>query len=67
MREVFSYKLFTDNSTTTNIDLGKLGGDRLTTAEIKENSLISYLYNPITNTTDMLAIRTISPGKTIRY
>merc|ERR1712141_427142 len=62
LREVFSYKLFTDNSTTTNIDLGKLGGERWTTAEIKENSLISYLYNPITNTTDMLAIRTISPS-----
>ena len=63
LREVFSYKLFTDNSTVSNIDLGKLGGERLTTAVIDGNSLVSYLRDPVTQEIDMIANRTILPSK----
>lgn len=62
LREVFSYKLFTDNSTVSNIDLGKLGGERLTTAVIDGNSLVSYLRDPVTQEIDMIANRTILPS-----
>ena len=63
LREVFSYKLFTDNSTVSNIDLGKMGGERMTTAVIDGNSLISYLRDPVTQEIDMIANRTILPSK----
>lgn len=65
LREVFSYVLHTDNSTVTNIDLGKLGGMRETVAVFEGNSLVSYLKNAATNTTDFIATRTILPSKPI--
>ena len=47
----------------SNIDLGKLGGERLTTAVIDGNSLVSYLRDPVTQEIDMIANRTILPSK----
>ena len=47
----------------SNIDLGKLGGERMTTAVIDGNSLISYLRDPVTQEIDMIANRTILPSK----
>ena len=67
LREVFSYVLHTDNSTVTNIDLGKLGGMRETVAVFEGNSLVSYLKNVATNTTDFIATRTILPSKKMNF
>lgn len=57
--EVFAFDLVTDNRTTTNVDLGALGGPRLATAEIKGNTVITYLHKPEDNVIDMIATRTI--------
>ena len=62
-QEVFSYKLTPDNRTIENIDIGIIGGPRLTTAElVDDNSLVSYLKNPETGVVDMIATRTILPN-----
>ena len=51
-----------DNSTITETDMGQLGGVRPTTAEYKDNSLISYLQTPEDHgTVDIVATRTIKP------
>ena len=64
-QERFSYVLHTDNSTVSNIDLGKLGGNRETVAAFRGNSLVSYLRKPGTNNVDVVATRTITPSKYI--
>ena len=62
-QERFSYILHTDNSTVSNIDLGKLGGNRETVAVFQGNSLVSYLRKPGTNNVDVVGTRTIAPSK----
>ena len=63
LAEEFSYKLTPDNKTVAIIDLGILGGDRLTTAEfVDENTLVSYCKDPDTGIVDVIATRTIFPN-----
>ena len=61
-REVFEINLVADNTTITQTDMGELGGVRPTTAEFKDNSLISYLQKPEdSKVIDIIATRTINP------
>ncbi len=57
--EVFEIHLVADNKTITQVDMGELGGVRPATAEFKDDSLITYLYND--KVIDILATRTINP------
>ncbi len=57
--EVFEIHLVADNKTITQVDMGELGGVRPATAEFKDDSLITYLYND--KVIDILATRTIIP------
>ena len=66
-QERFSYVLHTDNSTVSNIDLGKLGGNRETVAVFQGNSLVSYLRKPGTNNVDVVGTRTIAPSKNMTF
>ena len=59
---MFEINLVADNTTVTQTDMGELGGVRPTTAEFKDNSLITYLQRPEdAKIIDIIATRTISP------
>ena len=52
-----------DNQSRTNADLGSLGGPRKARAELKGNSLITYLHKLDNDVVDVTATRTIDPQK----
>ena len=52
-----------DNQSRTNVDLGSLGGPRKARAEIKGNSLVTYLHKLDNDVVDVTATRTIDPQK----
>ena len=52
-----------DNQSRTNADLGSLGGPRKARAELKGNSLITYLHKLDNDVVDVTATRTIDPLK----
>lgn len=57
----FNFALTTDNRSFSDVDLGELGGLTDATAEIKGNSLITYLRKKGTGKIFMTATRTINP------
>lgn len=63
LREVFSYKLTPDNRTVEMINIGEIGGQKSTTATVVGSSLISYLADPTSGVVDMIAERSLAPGK----
>ena len=64
----FKFDLRIDNKTRTDVDLGELGGQTKATAEIRGNSLITYIHNKDTGVLFLTATRTVdlsNPDKMI--
>ncbi len=61
--EDYQFNLIPDGQSRTDIDLGVLGGPRKATAELKGNSLMTYLHKmDASDEVDVIAIRTIDPA-----
>lgn len=59
----YNFLLYPDLRTVTDVDLGQLGGKTDATAEIKGNTMITYLRKKGKRNVFMTAKRTINPGK----
>merc|ERR1712142_135016 len=57
--ERFDFKLVINNSTRTNVDLGALGGPTKATAEIRGDTLITYIHEIPSNKLFLTASRTV--------
>ena len=63
LQEYYQQKIVPDSTTRTDVDLGRIGGPRMATADFKGNSLIVYLHKISDNTIDVITTITINPEK----
>ena len=62
LQEYYESDIVPDNFTRTDVDLGRIGGWRKATAELKGNSLVTYMHELENDNIDLVAFNTVDPN-----
>ena len=62
LQEYYESDIVPDNFTRTDVDLGRIGGWRKATAELKGNSLVTYMHKLENDDIDLVAFNTVDPN-----